>query len=311
MKSILLAASTLALIAAQGVESKPASTTDIALISSATMPISSQMTLPPNLKNIPWYVDKVNYPMELLDGVKNMKDLAKLPPVAIYIYGESTSAEAVFVFRDYFTTKFENGQTLLGAAHAEPTRTVPAANPAEITTPPTQDKVPHYMLPYNMDLVRNAKSPDDFKKLPDVVFVIGTETMKVPADIHFSDLYNAIMATYFPANPPNTKVNPKTTATWPLDLSENPTETLNPVVPDTPNAPEITSPPTVNGLPYIFPYGKDFLTNPKLVDSLPDITLDNGGLFTVVPARVYYADLLTTLHKVVRPATDRLKDKQN
>ncbi|KAL5606122.1 hypothetical protein BROUX41_006110 [Berkeleyomyces rouxiae] len=212
MKSVLFVTSALALIAAQGVESRPASTTDIALIPSATMPIMSQMTLPPNLENIPWYVDKVNYPMELLDGVKNMEDLAKLPPVALYNYGESTSAEAVFVFRRYFTTKFENGQTLLGPAPAEPTRTVPAANPAEITTPPTQDKVSHYILPYNMDLVRNAKSPGDFEKLPDVDYVVGASTMKVPAYVYFSDLYYAMMATYFHNYPPATKVDPKATA---------------------------------------------------------------------------------------------------
>ncbi|KAL5606091.1 hypothetical protein BROUX41_006139 [Berkeleyomyces rouxiae] len=137
-------------------ESKPVFTTttttkfNFSVIPTSAMPINSQTTLPPNLENISWYVDKKNYPMELLDSVKNLEDLAKLPPVPVYIYGQSTSAQALYVFRDYSTTMHQKGQTLFTVAHAELTRTVPAANPAQITAPPALD-LPSYIFPYGID----------------------------------------------------------------------------------------------------------------------------------------------------------------
>ncbi|KAL5606121.1 uncharacterized protein BROUX77_003314 [Berkeleyomyces rouxiae] len=142
--------------------------------------------------------------MNLLTQVKNSEDLDNMSPVPVYMYGMLTSAPASYVFRDYVKTRhFEDDATSVVA---------PGANPTEDRYTshfiPTLDEEGELsMILYNIELLKDGKTREDFEKLPSVTFLVGSQTTIVPVSMHFYKIYMALTSVY--SHPPATEVDPK------------------------------------------------------------------------------------------------------
>ncbi|KKF92195.1 hypothetical protein CFO_g5453 [Ceratocystis platani] len=120
-------------------------------------------------------VYQVPYREELLQNVKTPKDLEALPKVTIYIHGVKAEADPWLyyshrfkdlpAFADYHHVAKEDSASNKAPSAAE---TAPAFG--EDGLPTNLDSIPLYKVDYPEDLVRKVKTPEDFNRLPQVVY---------------------------------------------------------------------------------------------------------------------------------------------
>ncbi|KAL5612339.1 hypothetical protein BROUX41_000129 [Berkeleyomyces rouxiae] len=100
---------------------------------------------------------------------------------------------------------------LVSAQTTEPaSSTTSSAAAPMMTTPPTLAPGEIYIMPYNEELLKNIKKPEDFEFLPDVIGLVGSrdgvQTSMIPAWVQY---YDVLVGLDMPFNiPPFTKLDP-------------------------------------------------------------------------------------------------------
>ncbi|KAL2887500.1 hypothetical protein HOO65_050621 [Ceratocystis lukuohia] len=120
-------------------------------------------------------VYQVPYREELLQNVKTPKDLEALPKVTIYIHGVKAEADPWLyyshrfkdlpAFADYHHVAKEDS-----ASNKAPSAAETALTFGEDGLPTNLDSIPLYKVDYPEDLVHKVKTPEDFNRLPQVVY---------------------------------------------------------------------------------------------------------------------------------------------
>ncbi|PHH50131.1 hypothetical protein CFIMG_007522RA00001 [Ceratocystis fimbriata CBS 114723] len=120
-------------------------------------------------------VYQIPYREELLQNVKTPKDLEALPKVTIYIHGVKAEADPWL----YYSHRFKDLPAFADYHHVEKEDSASNKAPSAAETAPTfgedglptnLDSIPLYKVDYPEDLVRKVKTPEDFNRLPQVVF---------------------------------------------------------------------------------------------------------------------------------------------